>query len=421
MKRVLLRNMDTPNSRELDVYISSGGYSALRKAYSMSPSEVTEEVIKSGLGGRGGAWYPAGKKWQASRETNKTPRYLVANADEGEPGTFKDRAFLEKDPHMLIEGMLIAAYAIGAKQGYIYVRGEYPEGARVMEAAIRQAEERGCLGSNILGSGNNFYLKVYRGAGAYVCGEDSALIESIDGSRGHCRSKPPYPAAVGLFSMPTVVNNVETLVNVPHIIERGAQWFASIGSPKHPGPKIFCLSGNVRRPGLYELPTGTVLHTLIYRYGGGMRAGKKLKAVLPGGISTSLLTSERLDVRMDVDDLAAAGSSMGSGGVIVIDEDVCMVHAAKRAAKFFAHESCGKCTPCREGTKRMHEILERITDGSGRESDLELMRELGEGIQETSLCGLGGSCANFILSTLKYFRHEYLMHIHGTACPEKAA
>ncbi len=421
MNRVLLKNLNTPNSRDLDVYVSSGGYGALRKAYSISPEEITEEVIKSGLCGRGGAWYPTGRKWQASRETNRTPRYLVANADEGEPGTFKDRFFLEKDPHMLIEGMLIAAYAVGAERGYIYIRGEYPEGARVLEAAIRQAEERGCLGSNILGSGNNFRLKVYRGAGAYVCGEDSALMESIEGDRGHSRAKPPYPAIEGLFSMPTVVNNVETLVNVPHIIERGAEWFASIGSPKHPGPKIFCLSGNVRRPGLYELPTGVVLRKLIYGYGGGIIAGRKLKAVIPGGVATSLLTGEHLDVRMDVDALSAAGSSMGSGGVIVMDEDVCMVHAAKRAAKFFARESCGKCAPCREGTKRMHEILQRITDGNGKESDLELMRELGETVQETSLCGLGGSCSNFILSTLKHFRHEYLMHIHGTACPEKAA
>ncbi|MDA8088363.1 MAG: NADH-quinone oxidoreductase subunit NuoF [Nitrospiraceae bacterium] len=421
MKRVLLKNIDTPNNRDLDVYISSGGYNALKKAYSMSPVEVTDEVIMSGLGGRGGAWYPTGKKWKASRETGRTPKYLIANADEGEPGTFKDRVFLEKDPHMLIEGMLIAAYAIGAKSGYIYIRGEYPEGANVLEAAIRQAEERGYLGSNILGSGNDFYLKVYRGAGAYVCGEDSALIESIEGNRGHCRLKPPYPAAEGLFSMPTVVNNVETLVNVPHIIERGAEWFASIGSPKYPGPKIFCLSGNVKRPGLYELPTGITLRTLIYTHGGGITAGKKLKAVIPGGLATSLLTQEHLDVRMDMDGLIAAGSSIGSGAVIVMDEDVCMVHAAKRAAKFFARESCGKCTPCREGTRRMREILERITDGKGRESDLDLMKELGEAVQETALCGLGGSCANFILSTLKYFRHEYLTHIHGTACPEKAA
>ncbi len=317
--------------------------------------------------------------------------------------------------------MIIAAYAFGAEYGYIYIRGEYPEGAKVLNAAIRQAEERGYLGKNILGTRNSFELKVYRGAGAYVCGEDSALIESLEGNRGQCRSKPPYPAVEGVFSMPTVVNNVETLVNVSHIIEKGAQWFASIGSPKYPGPKSFCLSGNVKRPGLYELTMGITLRELIYRYGGGVRGGKKMKAVLPGGIATSLLTKEHLDVRMDVDALIAAGSSMGSGGVIVMDEDVCMVHAAKRAAKFFARESCGKCTPCREGTKRMHEILTRITDGKGMESDLELIRELGEGVQETSLCGLGGSCANFILSTLKYFRHEYLIHINGRACPEKAA
>jgi NADH-quinone oxidoreductase subunit F len=420
MTKVLLKNIDTPNSQDIDVYLSSGGYTALKKAYSMTPREVTDEVIKSGLKGRGGAWYPAGKKWEVSLDIDKKPKYLIANADEGEPCTFKDRPFLEKDPHMLIEGMLIAAYAFGAEFGYIYIRGEYPEGAKVLNAAIKQAEKRGFLGKNVIGSANNFELKVYRGAGSYVCGEASALIESLEGRRGHYRTRPPYMAVEGAFSRPTVVNNVETLVNVPHIIERGAEWFAAIGSPKSPGPKIFSLSGNVERPGLYELPTGITLRELIFKHGGGIRGGKELKAVIPGGLATSALTKEHLDVRMDVDSLRAVGTSIGSGSVTVMDEDVCMVHAARRAARFFSHESCGKCAPCREGTKRMHEILIKITDGKGKESDLELMRELGETVQGTALCGLGESCANFILSTLKYFRHEYMMHIKEKACPEKS-
>jgi NADH-quinone oxidoreductase subunit F len=418
MTRVLLKNIDTPNSQDIEVYMKSGGYKALVKAYSMTPREVTDEVKKSGLRGRGGAWYPAGKKWEVSLESQRRPKYLVANADEGEPGTFKDRPFLEKDPHMLIEGMLISAYAFGAEYGYIYIRGEYPEGARVLEAAIKQAQEKGRLGKNILGMGVNFDLKVYRGAGSYVCGEASALIESLEGRRGHYRTRPPYMAVEGAFSMPTVVNNVETLVNVPHIIMRGAEWFAAKGSPKCPGPKIFSLSGHVNRPGLYELPTGITLREIIYKHGGGIRDGRELKAVIPGGLATALLTPEHLDVRMDVDSLWQAGTSMGSGAITVMDEHTCMVHAARRAAKFFYHESCGKCTPCREGTKRIYEMLVRITEGQGVEEDLDKLREIGRIMQCSSLCGLGESGANFMLSTIKYFEPEYLAHIRHRVCPE---
>ncbi|MBI5191381.1 MAG: NADH-quinone oxidoreductase subunit NuoF [Nitrospirae bacterium] len=418
MDRILLKNVDVPNIHDIDVYMAHGGYISLDKAFAMDPKDVLEEVKRSGLRGRGGAWFPAGMKWQFCVEVPKFPKYLIANADEGEPGTFKDRPFLETDPHQLIEGMIVSAYAIGASGGYIYLRGEYPDGYRTLNTAIKQAYDRNLLGKNIKGTDFSFDLTVHRGAGAYICGEASALIESLEGKRGQFRVRPPYMATHGAFAMPTVVNNVETLVNVSHIINHGADWWGSIGTKESPGPKVFGISGHLNRPGLYEEAMGVTLRELIYERGGGIRGGKKLKGVIPGGVSTSMLTPDFLDMKMDVKSLQDAGSAIGSGALMVMDEDTCIVHIVWRAMAFFQHESCGRCTPCREGTDWMLQILARMENGGGRMEDLDILADVCHTIHHNCFCPLGEGAVMPVLSSLKYFRHEYEEHIKAGKCPK---
>jgi NADH-quinone oxidoreductase subunit F len=414
---LLLKRISLPGSETLAVYLREGGYRALRKALERTPDQVLEEVKRSGLRGRGGAGFPTGMKWGFTAKDPKKPKYLLCNADEGEPGTFKDRPLLEKDPHALIEGMVISAFAIGAEFGYIYLRAEYPYAAKVLERALAEAYEQGFLGKNILGKGVRFDLYLHVGAGAYICGEETALIESIEGKRGEPRIKPPFPANVGVFGMPTVVNNVETLVCVPLIIERGADWFAAIGPKESPGPKIFSLSGHVVRPGNYELPMGTPLRTLIYECGGGIPQGRRLKAVIPGGPSTPVLTEAHLDVGLDFGAIQAAGSMLGCGAVIVMDETTCMVRVAHRLLKFFHHESCGKCTPCREGTGWLEQILGRIEGGRGRMEDLDLLLDASDNIRGKTVCALADGAVSPVTGTLKYFREEYEAHIRQGRCP----
>jgi NADH-quinone oxidoreductase subunit F len=418
VEKILLKNADVPNITDIDVYIAHGGYLSLDKAFAMEPKGVMEEVKRAGLRGRGGAWFPAGMKWQFCVEVDRWPKFLIANADEGEPGTFKDRPFLEKDPHQLIEGMIVSAYAIGASGGYIYLRGEYPDGYRILNAAIEQAYSRNLLGKNIKGTNFSFDLAVHSGAGAYICGEASALIESLEGKRGQFRVRPPYMATHGAYGRPTVVNNVETLVNVSHIINHGADWWSSIGSKDSPGPKVFGISGHLERPGLYELPMGVPLKELIYEHGGGIRGGKKLKAIIPGGISTALLTPEHIDIKMDVKSLQDAGSAIGSGATIVMDEDTCIVHVVWRAMVFFCHESCGRCTPCREGTDWMVKILARMENGGGRMEDLDILEDVCHTIHNNCFCPLGEGAVMPVLSSLKYFRGEYEEHIRNGGCPK---
>jgi len=418
MEKLLLKNADVPNINDIDVYMSHGGYLSLDKAFAMGSAEVLDMVKRSGLRGRGGAWFPAGMKWQFCVEVDRFPKYLIANADEGEPGTFKDRPFLEKDPHQLIEGMIVSAYAIGASGGYIYLRGEYPDAYRILNAAIDQAYKKGFLGKNIKGTDFSFDLAVHSGAGAYICGEASALIESLEGKRGQFRVRPPYMATHGAYAKPTVVNNVETLVNVSHIINKGAAWWSGIGSKDSPGTKVFGISGHLNKPGLYELPMGVPLRELIYEHGGGIRGGKNLKAVIPGGVSTSFLTPEHLDVNMDVKSLQEAGSAIGSGATMVLDEDTCIVHIVWRAMAFFAHESCGRCTPCREGTDWMMRTLARIDNGEGTMEDLDILKDVSHTIHNNCFCPLGEGAVMPVLSSLKYFRHEYEEHIKGKGCPK---
>ncbi len=419
MERYLLKNIGIPNSHKIEVYIKNEGYKALPKALDLKPQEIIEMVKKSGLRGRGGAGFPTGMKWGFAATDPNKPKYLLCNADEGEPGTFKDRPILEQDPHLLIEGMVISAYAIGAEKGYIYIRGEYPKAAQILEGAVDEAYKKGYLGRNILHKGFNFDLHVHKGAGAYICGEETALIESIEGDRGHPRVKPPFPANVGVWGKPTVVNNVETLANVPWIVFKGSDWFASIGGSGGTGPKLYCVSGHVNKPGVYELPMGITLRELIYEHGGGVRGNRKIKAIIPGGISAPVLTPDTLDVKMDFDSVAKAGSMLGSAAVIVMDETTCMVKIAWRAMKFFEHESCGKCTPCREGTTWLSKILERIEKGAGREEDIDLMLDICDNIKGKTLCPLGDGATGPVLSTIKNFREEYDAHIREARCPMK--
>lgn len=418
MEKILLKNADVPNINDIDVYIAHGGYMSLDKAFSQDSKDVLEEVKRSGLRGRGGAWFPAGMKWQFCVEVDRWPKYLIANADEGEPATYKDRPFLEKDPHQLIEGMIVSAYAIGASKGYIYLRGEYPDGYRILNAAIDQAYKKNLLGNNIKGTSFSFDLAVHRGAGAYICGEASALIESLEGKRGQFRVRPPYMATHGAFARPTVVNNVETLVNVSHIINRGAEWWSSIGTKESPGPKIFGISGHLKKPGLYELPMGVTMRELIYEHGGGIKDDKELKAIIPGGISTSMLTPAHLDLKMDVKSLQEAGSAIGSGATTVMHEDACIVHMVWRAMAFFYHESCGRCTPCREGTDWMVKILARIENGEGRMDDLKILEDVCHSIHNNCFCPLGEGAVMPVLSSLKYFMGEYEEHIMRRKCPK---
>ncbi len=416
MEKVLLKDIDRPETASVSGYEASGGYQALRKAFELEPKAIIEEVKKSGLRGRGGAGFPTGMKWDFASRDPKFPKYLLCNADEGEPGTFKDRPILEKNPHLLIEGMIISAYALQTERGYIYLRGEYPHAREVLEKAISEAYEAGYLGDDILGKGFRFDLSVHQGAGAYICGEETALIESIEGRRGQPRIKPPFPVNVGAWGMPTVVNNVETLANIPYIVDIGGEAYAGIGSKDCPGPKLFSISCCVERPGVYELPMGTTLKEIIYEHAGGIKDGRQLKAVIPGGISTPVLTPDKIDVPMDFVSLPKVGSMLGSGAVMVFDERVCLVKVCWRAMKFFEHESCGKCTPCREGTGWMRNILERIEDGFGREGDIELLQDVALSVSGKTFCPLGDGAANVVLSFIRNFPDEFEYHVKNKKC-----
>jgi NADH-quinone oxidoreductase subunit F len=415
---LLLKNLASPDSATLSTYEASGGYRALEKALkTMTPEQVTEEVKASGLRGRGGAGFPTGMKW-GFMPKGPGPKYLVLNADESEPGTFKDRLLVERDPHLVLEGFLIGCYAVGCSHGFIYIRGEFVRPYEILLKAIQDARAGGYIGKKILGSGFDCEITVYRGAGAYICGEETALLESLEGKHGHPRLKPPFPAQVGLYGKPTSVNNVETLANVPMIIDQGAAWYAGIGRPKNTGPKLYCLSGHVRRPGVYEFPLGIPLRELIYEHAGGMlRDGHPLKAVVPGGSSVPVLRAEQADVLMDFDSLAAAGSLLGSAGVIVMDDTVCMVDALLNLARFYAHESCGQCTPCREGTGWYVQILERLERGEGRMSDLDLLADLSDRIQGNTICPLGDAVAMPVRSYVTTFRDEFARHVTQKGCP----
>jgi NADH:ubiquinone oxidoreductase subunit F (NADH-binding)/(2Fe-2S) ferredoxin/Pyruvate/2-oxoacid:ferredoxin oxidoreductase delta subunit len=418
--RVVLRNCGQIDPENIEDYIAEDGYHALGKVLSeMSPDDTINEVLASGLRGRGGAGFPAARKWQFCRNSPGSLKYLICNADEGDPGAFMNRRVLEGDPHSVIEGMIIAAYAIGASEGYIYCRAEYPVAIRTLSIAIDQARQLGLLGQNILGSDFSFDLEVRIGAGAFVCGEETALMASIEGKRGEPRPRPPFPAVAGLWGKPTNINNVETYANISQIILKGAEWFASMGTEKSKGTKTFAIAGDVKNTGLIEVPLGITLREVVYDIGDGIRDDKELKAVQTGGPMGGCLPAEYLDMPVDYESLAAAGSIMGSGGMIIMDEDTCMVDIARFFMEFTQDESCGKCTPCRVGTRRILEILERICDGRGKDGDIETLEMLCKEIKSTSLCGLGQGAPNPVESTLKHFRHEYEAHIYDKRCPAK--
>ena len=416
--RIALRNCGVIDPENIDEYLAMDGYKALEKVLTkMTREEVIDEVLKSGLRGRGGGGFPTGLKWKFTYNSVSKQKYVACNADEGDPGAFMDRSILEGDPHSILEAMAIAGYAIGASEGYIYVRAEYPIAVKRLTIAAAQAREYGLLGKNIFGTGFNFDISIRLGAGAFVCGEETALMHSIEGKRGEPTVRPPFPAVKGLFAKPTMLNNVETYANIPQIILKGSQWFSSIGTEKSKGTKVFALGGKINNTGLVEVPMGTTLRTIIYDIGGGCPNGKKFKAVQTGGPSGGCLPESLLDTPVDYDNLIAAGSMMGSGGMIVMDEDNCMVDIARFYLDFIVDESCGQCTPCRVGTKRMLEILNRIVAGKGKEGDIEKLEELAQTIKSTSLCALGQTAPNPILSTLKFFRDEYEAHIRDKKCP----
>jgi NADH-quinone oxidoreductase subunit F len=416
--RVLTANIDKPDSKSISTYLAGGGYEDARRALTtMSPDEVTQLVKDSELRGRGGAGFPTGMKWSFVPKNAPKPTYLLCNADEAEPGTFKDRVIIEKDPHLLLEGMIISAYAIGScPMSYIYIRGEFYYGATVLQKAVEEAREKGFLGKNIFGSGFDFDITVHRGAGAYICGEETGLIESVEGHRGQPRVKPPFPAVVGVFGGPTVVQNVETIACVPLIVRNGADWFKSFGTPKNTGPKLYCVSGRVKKPGVYEFPMGVNLKELIYDHAGGMLDGRQLKAVIPGGASAPMLLPNEIDLPMNFDEVMKAGSMLGSAGIIVLDDSVCIVDAVWRLSKFFAHESCGQCTPCREGTNWMESILDRLERGDGRQQDADLLLDMADNIGGKSLCALGDAAIGPVISSVRKFRDEYLHHVEHKSC-----
>jgi len=417
-KRVALRNCGVINPEDINEYIARDGYMALGKVLTeMTPADVIKLIKDSGLKGRGGAGFSTGLKWSFAAPNVADQKYVICNADEGDPGAFMDRSVLEGDPHSVLEAMAIAGYAIGATKGFIYVRAEYPIAVHRLEVAIGQAKELGLLGENLFGTDFNFDIEIRLGAGAFVCGEETALMQSIEGKRGMSRNKPPFPANKGLWGKPTIINNVETLANVPQIINNGPEWFRSFGSEKSPGTKVFALGGKINNTGLVEVPMGTTLREVIYDIGGGCPNGKAFKAVQTGGPSGGCLTKDHLDIPIDYDNLIAVGSMMGSGGMIVMDEDNCMVDIARFFLDFTVDESCGKCTPCREGTKRMLEILNKITEGKGTMEDLDKLESLAQNIKDTSLCGLGQTAPNPVLSTLRYFRDEYEAHVKEKRCP----
>jgi len=416
--RIALRNCGVIDPENIEEYIAKDGYAALGKVLTeMEPADVINIMKQSGLRGRGGGGFPTGVKWSFAAGAKGDQKYMVCNADEGDPGAFMDRSVLEGDPHAIIEAMAIAGYAIGASQGYVYIRAEYPIAVHRLEIAIGQAKENGLLGKDIFGTGFDFDLEIRLGAGAFVCGEETALLQSIEGYRGMPRPKPPFPANKGLWQKPTIINNVETLANIPQIILKGAEWFSSIGTEKSKGTKVFALGGKINNTGLIEIPMGTTLREVIYDIGGGIPNGKKFKAVQTGGPSGGCITYQHLDQPIDYDNLIALGSMMGSGGMIVLDEDNCMVDIARFFLDFTVDESCGKCTPCREGTKRMLEMLEKITKGQGEEGDIEKLEKLAYTIKDSALCGLGQTAPNPVISTIRYFRDEYEAHIRDKKCP----
>ena len=417
-KRVALRNCGVIDPENINEYIAFDGYKALAKALTeMSRDDVIDVILKSGLRGRGGAGFPTGLKWKFAKAPESDVKYVCCNADEGDPGAFMDRSVLEGDPHSVLEAMAIAGYAIGSQQGYIYVRAEYPIAVKRLRIAIDQAREAGLLGRDIFGTGFNFDIDLRLGSGAFVCGEETALMTSIEGCRGEPRPRPPFPAIKGLFGKPTILNNVETLANVCQIILNGPEWFASMGTEKSKGTKVFALGGKINNTGLVEIPMGTTLREIIYDIGGGIPNGKKFKAAQTGGPSGGCIPAEHLDIPIDYDNLIAIGSMMGSGGMIVMDEDNCMVNIAKFFLEFTVDESCGKCPPCRIGTRRMLEILDRITHGKGEDGDIEKLEKLAKNIKASALCGLGQTAPNPVLSTLRYFRDEYEAHIYEKRCP----
>lgn len=418
--RVVLRNCGVINPYNIEDYIAVDGYMALAKSISeLTPEEVIDTVLKSGLRGRGGAGFPTGRKWQFASGSKGSPKYVICNADEGDPGAFMNRRVLESDPHAVIEGMAIAAYAIGSNQGYIYCRAEYPEAVRTLRIAIKQAREFGLLGSNILGSDFSFDLEVRMGAGAFVCGEETALMASIEGKRGEPRTRPPFPAVKGLWNQPSNVNNVETYATVPQVILKGAEWFAGMGTERSKGTKTFALAGDVNNTGLIEVPMGITLREIIFEVGGGIKNGKDFKAIQTGGPMGGCLPASDLDLPVDYESLSQAGSMMGSGGMIVMDEETCMVDIARFFMEFTQEESCGKCVPCRVGTRRLLEILTDICNGEGKAGDIETLEMLCKQIKQDSLCGLGQGAPNPVESTLKHFRDEYEAHIFEKRCPAK--
>ncbi|MCL2197788.1 MAG: 4Fe-4S binding protein [Defluviitaleaceae bacterium] len=416
--RIALRNCGIINPEKIEDYIAEGGYTALRKSLTELGREGVIEVIKaSGLRGRGGAGFPTGLKWEFGYKNNEPKKYIICNADEGDPGAFMDRSILEGDPHSVIEAMAIAGYAIGADEGIFYIRAEYPLAVERLKTAICQAENLGHLGEGIMGTSFNFKISISLGAGAFVCGEETALLNSLEGKRGEPRLRPPFPAQKGLWDKPTVNNNVETYANIPAVITRGADWFRSIGTEKSPGTKVFALAGKINNVGLVEVPMGTTLREIVYEMGGGLPHGKAFKAIQTGGPSGGCIPDRHIDMGVDYESLATIGSMMGSGGMIVMDEDDCMVNIAKFYLDFTMEESCGKCTPCRIGNTRLHEILEKITTGCGTEDDITQLKQLGKVIKDTSLCGLGMSAPNPVLSTLNFFADEYTVHVTDKKCP----
>jgi len=421
-EKILLKNVGIPGSERLDTYRAGGGYQALEKALrELRPSEVTDAVKKSGLRGRGGAGFPTGLKWSFVPKDAPGPRYLCCNADEGEPGTFKDRVIIENDPHLLLEGIAISCFALSVAEAFIYIRGEFAFGAERLERAVSEAEAGGFLGPNVLGTDFSLRVHVHRGAGSYICGEETALLESLEGKRGLPRLKPPFPASVGLYGRPTVINNVETLSCVPSIVRNGPEWFASIGTKGNTGPKLFAVSGHVERPGVYELPLGATLRELLFEHAGGIKGGRRLKAVMPGGSSTPVITAEHVDVKLDFDSLATAGTALGSGAVIVMDDTTCMVEVALGLTRFYRHESCGQCTPCREGLGWMERLLDGIESGRGGPADIGLLLELASGISGKTQCPMGDAAVIPAQSTIGRFREEYESHVRQKGCPLKSA
>jgi len=414
---ILTSHVNEPNSYTLDFYLKNlRGYEGLRKALAQKPNDIIEQVKASGLRGRGGAGFPTGMKWQFVLKDTPKPKYIACNADESEPGTFKDHVLMERNPHLLIEGCAISCYAIGAKIAYIYIRGEFFHVQEILEAEIEKAYKAGYLGTNILGSGFDCDVYVHRGAGAYEAGEETALIESLEGKRAQPRLKPPFPAVEGLYNCPTAVNNVETLCNVPLVVLNGAEWFAKMGPEKNGGPKLFCVSGHVKKPGVYEASMNTTLRELIYDHAGGIRGDRPMKAIIPGGSSVPLLLPDQLDIPASFDSIQKAGSLLGSAGLIVLDDSVCMVWLAMNLLHFYRHESCGKCTPCREGCDWLYKLLQRLERGEGRDKDLDLLFGVSNNIVGKTLCAFGDAAATPVLSTMKLFRHEYEAHVREGRC-----